>query len=148
MRSALAPEALQYTSEALRSAPLAEDSMSTDVGALVIRIGFWGVPFCSYSIIYPQTLFQLSRPLYYSPRCYGKQTMHKSTLHMAESFFRSLVLSMYLSTYKSIYLPVCVYICIYIHTRPSIYLGTSVYPIPCFSNLFELRLSLSICRAA
>ena len=27
-----------------------------DVGALIIRIGFWGLPWYSYSRVYPQTL--------------------------------------------------------------------------------------------
>ena len=26
-------------------------------GALIIRIGFWGVPYDDYSIFYPKTLF-------------------------------------------------------------------------------------------
>ena len=27
------------------------------VGALITKMGFWGVPYYSYSIIYPRTLF-------------------------------------------------------------------------------------------
>ena len=36
-----------------------------NVGSLIIRIGFWGSPYCNYSKIYTQTLFYLLRPLYY-----------------------------------------------------------------------------------
>ena len=34
-----------------------ESACVGNVGALIIRIGFWGVPYYDYSIIYPQTLF-------------------------------------------------------------------------------------------
>ena len=45
--------------------PLCQEEEQTTIRALILTYTVLGVPYCKYSMIYPKTLFQLVRPLYY-----------------------------------------------------------------------------------